>query len=369
LTKGEPPRTVWDCLTVPDLGRALGVPWHAAPQPLRQDSDRPQGLEEGWAPAAAAESMGILRATAYKWLRRFRDERLAGLADRSSRPHRSPRRLSSAAELEILELRREGKLGPHRLAGITGRPRSTCYAIRGRHRVHRLPWMDRPTGRVIRRYEREAPGELIHVDVKKLGRIPPGGGHRVRGRSSETPRLQARATGSYDFVHAAVDDHSRLAYVGVHADERGTTCTAFLRRARAFCQAHGIRVRRLMTDNAKNYVLSQAFQEALVEMGARHVRIAPCRSQANGKVCASTGSSSRTGPTAAPTQTTGRGWTCSRGGSTCTTAIGLTPPWAASHPSLASTTSRGTTASVLYRRFLGKRVQCWPGSHRRSRLR
>ena len=240
-------------------------------------------LEEGWAPAAAAESLGISRATAYKWLRRFRDEGLAGLADRSSRPHRSPRRLSSAAELESLELRQERKLGPHRLAGITGRPRSTCYAVLCRHRVHRLAWMDRPTGRVIRRYERDAPGELIHVDVKKLGRIPPGGGHCALGRSPETRRLKTRANG-YDFVHAAVDDHSRLAYAEGHTDERGATCTAFLRRARAFYEAHGIRIQAVMTDNALSYVHSQAFREALVEIGARHVRIAPYRPQTTGKV-------------------------------------------------------------------------------------
>lgn len=240
-------------------------------------------VEEGWAPAAAAESLGISRATAYKWLRRFRDEGPAGLADRSSRPHRSPRRLAGAVEQEILELRRERKLGPHRLAGITGRPRSTCYAVLRRHQLHRLAWMDRPTGRVIRRYERDAPGELIHIDVKKLGRIPSGGGHRVLGRSTAT-RPQSRRIG-YDFVHAAIDDHSRLAYVEVHADELGTTCTAFLRRALAFYAALGIRIQRVMTDNAKNYVLSRAFQDALAEMDARHVRIAPYHPQTNGKVC------------------------------------------------------------------------------------
>jgi transposase len=240
-------------------------------------------VEEGWAPAAAAESLGISRATAYKWLRRFRDEGPAGLADRSSRPHRSPRRLAGAVEQEILELRRERKLGPHRLAGITGRPRSTCYAVLRRHQLHRLAWMDRPTGRVIRRYERDAPGELIHIDVKKLGRIPSGGGHRVLGRSTAT-RPQSRRIG-YDFVHAAIDDHSRLAYVEVHADEQGTTCAAFLRRSQAFYAALGIRIQRVMTDNAKNYVVSRAFQDALAEMGARHVRIAPYHPQTNGKVC------------------------------------------------------------------------------------
>ena len=242
-------------------------------------------LEEGWGPAAAAESLGVSRATAYKWLRRFHQEGSAGLADRSSRPHQSPRRLSEGAELEILELRRVHKLGPHRLAGITGHPRSTCYAVLRRHQLHRLAWMDRPTGRVIRRYEREAPGELIHVDVKKLGRIPFGGGHRILGRSTAARRLKTMSTGiGYDYVHAAVDDHSRLAYAEIHADQRGGTCAAFLGRAAAFYAAHGVRIRAVMTDNALNYVQSRPFQAALAQLGARHLRIAPYRPQTNGKV-------------------------------------------------------------------------------------
>jgi transposase InsO family protein len=205
--------------------------------------------------------------------------------------------------------------------------------------------MDRPIGRVIRRYERDAPGELIHIDVKKLGRIPPGGGHRVLGRSTETRRLTVRAIGGHDFVHAAVDDHSRLAYVEVHGDEQAATCTAFLRRARAFYEAYGIRVQGVMTDNAMNYVLSRDFQNALAEMGARHVRIAPYHLQTNGKVERFNRILLEECAYCRPYSDNQRAWTCSRGGSTCTTTIGLTPLLAASHPSLASTMSLGNTVS------------------------
>jgi transposase InsO family protein len=240
-------------------------------------------LVEGWRPVVAAEALGVSRATAYKWLGRYRAEGWQGLEDRTSRPLRSPRRLTLNDEERILDLRRRRKLGPHRLGAILGIPRSTCYAVLRRRQLHRLDWMDRPTGEVIRRYERATPGELIHIDVKKLGRIPEGGGHRTRGRSTEVRRSKTAGVG-YDYVHAAIDDHSRLAYAEVHSDERGDTCAEFLRSATAFFADHGIRVQRVMTDNAKNYVLARSFQAALAEAGARHVRIAPYRPQTNGKV-------------------------------------------------------------------------------------
>jgi transposase InsO family protein len=239
-------------------------------------------LDEGWRPATAAEAQGISRATAYKWLARFRSEGWLGLEDRSSRPLRSPTRLSPDAEQRIVDLRCSRKIGPHRLAAILDVPRSTCYAVLRRQRLHRLDWLDRPTGLLIRRYERSTPGELIHIDVKKLGRIPEGGGHRVRGRSTETRRSKPAANG-WDYIHAAIDDHSRLAYAEVHPNERGDTCAGFLRRAAGFYAAHGVAMQRVMTDNAKNYVLARAFQDALIEIGARHVRIAPYRPQTNGK--------------------------------------------------------------------------------------
>jgi transposase InsO family protein len=148
--------------------------------------------------------------------------------------------------------------------------------------MSRLDHADRPTGAPIR-YERERPGELLHVDVKKLGRIPDGGGWRMRGRSTETRRSKARGRG-YDFLHAAVDDHSRVAYVEVHPDERGETCAAFLGRAAGFYAERGVRIQAVMTDNAMNYVRSAAFLEALAAIGAHHQRIPPYRPRANGKV-------------------------------------------------------------------------------------
>jgi transposase InsO family protein len=237
--------------------------------------------DEGWSVAAAAKASGVSRATGHKWVRRHNEEGVDGLRDRPSRPRSSLRQLEPEQEAEILSLRRELKLGPHRLAARTGRPRSTCYKVLQRYGLHRLDWLDRPTGRLIRRYEYQAPGELVHVDVKKLSRIPPGGGHRVHGR--EVRRHRKRGSG-YDFVHSMVDDHSRFAYSEVQPDEQGATCAGFLRRAGQFFADHGIEIERVMTDNAFAYCHSRDFQAVLREMGARHRRIPPYRPQVNGKV-------------------------------------------------------------------------------------
>jgi transposase InsO family protein len=161
-------------------------------------------------------------------------------------------------------------------------PRSTIYGVLRRHGLSRQDHTDRSTGAPIR-YEREPPGELVHVDVKKLGRIPSGGGHRMLGRSSATRRAKEPRIG-YDYLHACVDDHSRVAYVEVHADERGETCAAFLARAAGFYAERGIRIQAVMTDNAKNYVQSKLFLSVLEAIGATHCPIPPYRPRANGKV-------------------------------------------------------------------------------------
>ncbi len=169
-------------------------------------------------------------------------------------------------------------MGPHRLTAALGIPRSTIGDVLRRHGRSRLADRDRPTGIPIR-YVRERPGDLLHMDVKKLGRIPDGGGHRFRGRGQGTPRAHA----GYDYVHQVVDDMSRVAYAAICPDERGTTCAAFLREAATFFARLGVRIERVMTDNAKNCTDSRAFAGALDELGARHLTIPPYRPQVNGK--------------------------------------------------------------------------------------
>jgi transposase InsO family protein len=165
---------------------------------------------------------------------------------------------------------------------MLGHPRSTVYGVLRRAGLSRLAHLDRPTATPLR-YEREHPGELVHVDVKKLGRIRQGGGWRMLGRSSESKAPKRRGAG-YDYLHAAVDDHSRYAYVEVHPDERGATCAGFLIRAATHFAELGVQVERVMTDQAKNYVTSRDFQAALTAIGARHVVTRPYRPQTNGKV-------------------------------------------------------------------------------------
>jgi transposase InsO family protein len=170
-----------------------------------------------------------------------------------------------------------------------GRAASTVHRVLVRLGLNRLAWMDRPTGQLIRRYERAHPGELIHVDVKKLGRIPPGGGHRVHGRDSDQhrgrdrDRWRGRSPG-YDYLHAAIDDHTRLAYAEVLADEQAATCAGFLRRAGAFFTGHNIAIQRVLTDNAMAYRRSAQVRAAVAELGAVQRCTRPYRPQTNGKV-------------------------------------------------------------------------------------
>ncbi|WP_405802104.1 IS481 family transposase [Streptomyces sp. NBC_01506] len=231
--------------------------------------------------AHVAAEMGVSRPTAHKWVRRWRAEGEAGLADRSSRPHTTPHRTAADIEARVCDLRRARKLGPARIGPVLGLPASTVHRILTRHRLNRLTWMDRPTGTVIRRYERERPGELVHVDVKKLGRIPDGGGHRVLGRDAGRP---IRGMG-FDYVHSAVDDHTRLAYSEIHPDEKVATCAGFLTRAAAFFHTHGItRIERVLTDNAWAYRKGLAWKNALADLGATGKLTRPYRPQTNGKV-------------------------------------------------------------------------------------
>jgi transposase InsO family protein len=234
----------------------------------------------GWAPARVAEAAGVSRPNVYKWVRRFIEEGPEGLADRSSAPHRRPHALSHRQVGRILRARRDLGWGPHRLGPWLGHPRSTIYGVLRRERVPRLGELDRPT-RVPIRYERERPGELIHVDVKKLGRIPAGGGWRKLGRAAGHRNRKTRV--GYDYLHVAVDDHSRLAYVEALADERAATVAGFFTRMGAHFEALGIAVGEVMTDNAWCYTRSARVDRTLDELGARHITIQPHRPQANGK--------------------------------------------------------------------------------------
>ncbi|MFF0058226.1 IS481 family transposase [Streptomyces microflavus] len=232
--------------------------------------------------AHVAAEMGISRPTAHKWIRRWRVEGDTGLADRSSRPHRTPHRTPRAVEARVCDLRRTRKLGPARIGPVLGLPASTVHRILTRHSLNRLSWIDRPTGTLIRRYERDLPGELIHIDVKKLGRIPDGGGHKTLGRQA------GRATRSnmgFDYIHSAVDDHSRLAYSEIHPDEKVATCAGFLTRAAAFFHRQGIpRVERVLTDNAWAYRKGLAWKNVLADLGATGKLTRAYRPQTNGKV-------------------------------------------------------------------------------------
>jgi transposase len=251
-----------------------------------------QRILAGHRPAEVAHQVGCSRATAYKWLARYRSEGPGGLCDRSSRPRRCPRRIPASIEAQILEARRRHRRGADWIGAELGVAPSTVGRVLARNKVVALSACDALTGEPVRRgsmsplrYERERPGELIHIDVKKLGRIPEGGGWRANGRHRRPERLRGQG---YDYVHAAIDDHSRVAYAEIHPDERGDTCAAFLARAAAFFADLGVsRIERVMSDNAFNYRHSAAFQAVLATLGARHILIRPHCPWTNGKVCVS----------------------------------------------------------------------------------
>ena len=235
-------------------------------------------VSAGWTQAEVARRFRVSRHTVAKWVRRYREGGTAGLEGRSSAPHRHPRRTPPALEREICAVRRSQGFGPHRIAWALHIARSTVYAVLRRFGLNRLDRLHRVSRKVVR-YEHPAPGDLLHLDVKKLGRIPPGGGHRVHGRTTGTPR--GRGAG-YDYLHVAVDDHSRYAYVEALPDERGPTCAAFLARALAALKRRDVTVRRVLTDNARAYG-SHAFRAVAAAHGLTLKLTRPYRPQTNGK--------------------------------------------------------------------------------------
>jgi transposase InsO family protein len=245
-------------------------------------------LDHGRPVAHVAKELGISRQCAHRWINRFLQSGEAGLIEKSSRPHRCPRRTSPAVEQLVLELRRRERRGQDWLGPELGVPARTVAAILRRHQVPYLRECDPLTGELIRsskttavRYEHPYPGSLAHMDVKKVGRVPDGGGWRAHGRSEE---VRGRGIG-YDYVHSLVDDHSRLAYSEVLPDEKGTTCAAFLLRAAENFATHGItRIERVLTDNHLSYRRSRDVAAAMAALNARHLFIRPHCPWQNGKV-------------------------------------------------------------------------------------
>ena len=240
-------------------------------------------VADGLSQAEAAKQFNVARATAGKWVRRHREGGLAALEDRSCRPHRSPRSTAAGVVTRICQLRRARNWGPQRIGWALHVPGSTVHAVLRRAGLHRREWLHRTTRQIVR-YERAAPGELVHLDVKKVGRIPPGGGKRVMPGFAETGGAgphRGRGLG-FDYLHVAVDDHSRYAYVEALSDERGPTTAGFLERTLAVLADRGVRVERILTDNGKNYT-SHAFREVAAAHHLQLKRTRPYRPQTNGK--------------------------------------------------------------------------------------
>ena len=230
-----------------------------------------------WSVPRAAESAGVSRMTVYKWLRRYETEGMAGLNDRSSRPARSPHTTPAQQVDAVLQLRRSRRWGPHQIGPMLGMPRSTVYAVLRRAGESRLTDGDRSTGLRIR-YVRDHPGELVHLDVKKLGRIPEGGGHALLGNAA-----RIRRGGGWEYYHVAIDDCSRVAFAQIRDRDDGPNAAAFLLAAAQHFQGLGVHIERVMTDRAYAYMSSKRFQAALVEIGAKHKPTQPFRPQTNGK--------------------------------------------------------------------------------------
>ena len=245
-------------------------------------------VDDEWPLRRAADRFGVSVTTARRWAARYRAQGAAGMLDRTSRPRSSPGRLPVRTERRIIGLRVSRRWGPARIAYRLGLHPSTVHKVLTRYRMPRLSWTDPATGCRLRaepkprRYEHAAPGELVHMDVKKLGRIPDGGGHRVHGRAKGT-RIKKAAKPGTAFLHSALDDHSRLVYSEILADETKQTVCDFWARANAFFNGHGITVQRVLTDNGSAY-RSRMFAKTLTDLAIRHKRTRPYRPQTNGKI-------------------------------------------------------------------------------------
>ena len=250
-------------------------------------------VEDGWTISYAAAVFHVSWPTAKRWAERYQQAGEAGMADRSSRPHRCPRRTPAPLVRKIVHLRWKKRLGPVAIADRLGLAPSTVHAVLVRCRINRLSHIDRRTGEPIRRYEHDTPGSLLHVDVKKLGNIPDGGGwryvgraqgHRHRAATPGKPRSKHRGPllGTA-FVHTVLDDHSRVAYAEIHDDETAATAIGVLRRAVAWFAARGVTVERVLSDNGAAY-RSHLWRDTCAELGITPKKTRPYRPQTNGKI-------------------------------------------------------------------------------------
>ena len=253
-------------------------------------------VDDGWPPARAAERYDVTWKTASKWAARYREEGPEGMNDRSSRPHHQPNRTPAPVVRKIVHLRWKHRLGPVAIGDRLGLQASTVHAVLVRCRLNRLTHLDRATGEPIRRYEHQRPGDLIHVDVKKLGRVPDGGGWRYLGRqqgeknrSATIARTGAARTKWGNpvigtcYLHTVIDDHSRVAYVEAHDDETKETAAAVLRNAVAWFAERGVTVQRVLSDNGSCY-RSSLWRETCTDLGITPKRTRPYRPQTNGKI-------------------------------------------------------------------------------------
>jgi transposase InsO family protein len=250
-------------------------------------------VDEGWPVARAAERYDVSWPTANRWARRYAELGEAGMVDRSSRPHHQPNRTPQPVVRKIVHLRWKQRLGPVGIADRVGCSASTVHAVLVRCRLNRLSHVDRVTGEPVRRYEHDHPGSLLHVDVKKLGNVPDGGGWRYVGRRQG--QLNRAATSGKPrnryhnpkigtaFVHTVLDDHSRVAYAEIHDDETAATAAAVLRRAVAWFADRGVTVERVLSDNGSCY-RSFRWRDTCLELGITHKRTRPYRPQTNGKI-------------------------------------------------------------------------------------
>jgi transposase len=245
-------------------------------------------IAAGMSLRAAAAAFSVSPATAHRWWHRWKEaneearESLSCLFDRSSRPHRSPRQLAAELEEAICECRRRTGWGPRLVAGATGFAHSTVWKVLRRAGISRP---EKQPKEPANRYEWPCPGDLLHMDTSRYARFDQPG-HRVTGDRSHAGRrwMRPETRVGYDFAHAIVDDHSRLAYVELHNDERAETVTGFVERALAFFAAHDITCKRLMTDNGFSYVKNRSLRELLAHHSIQHLTTQPYRPRTNGKV-------------------------------------------------------------------------------------